>query len=169
MPKTITFNVSDDFTLSYGDFTLDPATINEAGLRYLIQYGYSQSLQDAVAGASAKLKAEMKDGQRVHSDVEVAVMLHDKLQARHNAIQAGEAGSGRVGPRVSGVDKIMQDVAWETIRAHATKTKSKLPQDAAGRNALIGAYLAKYEARTRAEAERRMAAVEEIEINLPAA
>lgn len=167
MSKVIHIAVSDDFTLTYGDFKVDPAQIAEKGLAYLLQYGFSQSLQDSVAGHAAKLKAETvskTDLSPKWNDAEIATQVYDRMAARVDAISTGDVGTGRVGPRVLGIEAVMREVAFEAIKLHAAKNKVKLPAKAEERNKLIDSYLAKYAAKARTEAERRMAAVEEIEI-----
>lgn len=171
----LTINLPDDFAVVYGNFTLtaeDLANVDPKGQAYLLQYGFAQSLQDSIAGYAAKLAKETvskEDATLRWNDEEIDRMVHDKQADRMAAIIRGDVGSGRVGPRATGIEAVMRDVAWEVIHAHAAKTKSKLPTVAADKNALIDQYLAKYAAKTRAEAQRRMDAVEEIDISLPAA
>lgn len=153
--------------LVYGDFTYDLPGDHDAREAYLLQYGFAQSMQDSIAGkAKAWREATNEEGNRLHSDVEVQVMLHDAQQARFDAIVEGTVSHGARGPRLATIDRIMRDVATERLKANAAKTKQSMPK---GKelSALVDKYLAKYADSAKEEAQRRMdATAEEVEIDL---
>jgi hypothetical protein len=135
-----------------GDFKVAVETIlaNQKATAYLLQYGFRQSLQDAVAGMKKALSAEGK------SDSEITAAMVDATQKRFDAIMAGTIGN-RVGvSRVTGIEKLMRDVAIETLRVAAAAKKVALPKGA-DLTALADKYIAKHGDAVRAEAEKRQA------------
>lgn len=152
--------------LSYQDFKVPVSDIDPAGLRYLLQYGFAKSLQDCVAGQKKVLTDELTpDGQRVHSDTEVAVALHDKMQDRVTMICSGSVGTGVRGPRVTGVAKVMKDIAARKLTLVFASRGEPKPKGEAW-NDLIAKYLAKYGDKVKAEAEQEIAEAGKIDIDL---
>lgn len=127
------------------------------GAFYLLNYGFTQSLGDAIAGRGKAL-AEAKDeaGQRKYSDVETKVILYDLVKKRLEAIMGGEISQSHRGPRAKGVEKVMREIAWEIIKAAAVAKKVTLPKKSSEFDPIIDSYLAKHGEAAREEAERRM-------------
>lgn len=132
------------------------------GAFYLLQYGYTQSMQDSIAGMAKKLGAVMDEstGEPKYSEVEVAVMIHDALRERHEAIMKGEVGTRTTGPRLKGIDRMLREVAWEIIVARVTAAgnAAKLPKKVSEQAVVIDKWLAIEANREVAltEAQRRM-------------
>lgn len=144
---------SDGLMATAGALGMDPN-----GLFYLIQYGFAQSLQDAIAGKGKAFAETMdEDGNRKYNDAEVKVMVYDLQKARLDAIMEGKVGHRTQGPRAKGLDKVMAEIAWETIVAAAAKVGKSLPKKASEQAPIIANYLAKYGEKTKAAAEARMA------------
>lgn len=144
--------------------------IHPRGLFYAIQYGVSQSMQDSIAGYAKELNAEVTEsGEPKYSDKEKADLIHTALAERFDAIRAGEVATRSKGPRVKGVEKLIRDIAWETIvaRAAALKVSDKLPKKADERSAMVDKYLAVEANATtaRTEAERRANIVGHVDPN----
>lgn len=150
-------------TLKYGDHTAELADLSPASLAYLAQYGFAKSLQDSVAGLAKAVKADPEDYRK---DVEDGTAMDDeelakavteaKMLERFQAIIAGTVGTRSGTPRLSGIDKIMRDVAREAIKARAVAKGVKMPEgdDLAG---IVAKYLSNHP-EVRDEAERRQKA-----------
>ena len=150
-----------DFTIPLSDLIADKLP----ALAYLANYGLNKSLQDAVAGRKGELRAALNGENdqgldpdaRKYSDEEVAVILHDEMKARFDAILSGTVGTRGPGkPRASKLESVMSTVATERMKAAAAKAGKSLPKGEALVE-LRTKYIAKFEAEIRAEAERRMA------------
>lgn len=158
--SVVTLTIPADLVLSHGDWEIDAHTLlgmTTNGLAYLLQNGFNQSMVD-----SAALSKEFKEGK---SEKEIAAAIYEKKGARYKNILASAVGSRVGGPRVVGIDKFVKDVAIEWIKAHATSKGLKMPKGE-GAAEKLSAIIDKYmtdEGRAgavRAEAEKRMAAVE---------
>lgn len=172
-------------TVSYNGHALPVADMSAKTVAYLLQYGFAQSLQDAVAGSAKAIKdlaAECRKGgdgfdkafakwEKAYdyaelltadfmSDADVDLVAKRTVSRdqaeRFDAILAGTVGTRSTGPRGDVVSRVMAEIAEKVIRqVHATKGM-KLP-DAAGMKAYIAQYLDKYADKTRAEAEAQIA------------
>lgn len=143
--------------LEYNGFKAKVSEIDAKGIAYLLQYGLAQSLQDSVAGYAKKLRDEVTDkGERVYTDEQVADEVTLRMTERFDDILAGEVGA-RIGggPRLSGIDKIMRDVAREEIKAAVVKAGMKNP-DTKKMAELIESHIAKNGDRLRVEAQARL-------------
>lgn len=159
-----------DLILTHGDnITLPVANLSNTSLSYLLQYGFTQSLQDAVAGVAKATKdaiandraAAVKaiDGATTDMTDErlVEIAVANKTAARLTAIREGTVGTRRVGPRKTGVESIAWDIAVDEIKALAAKAGKKLPAKAADFNPMVEKYLTKHGDRIGKLATKRLA------------
>lgn len=144
-------------TLVSGTFSVAISTVldNPKATAYLLQYGFRQSLQDAVAGMKKALSAEGK------SEAEINAAMAEATQKRFDSIMAGTIGIRVGAARVTGIEKLMRDVAIEALRAAAAAKGVALPK---GKDltALAEKYIAKHGDAVRAEAEKRQATAQEM-------
>lgn len=145
--------------LEYNGIGVNVSAISEAGIAYLLQYGWAKSLQDSVAGRKKALLAGDDETPALTED-EAEAKLVEIMTKRAEAIVAGEVGQRAGGPRLTKIDRVMRNVAAEIVKAAAAKKGRKLPKGEAYQT-LISAYIAKNEAAVREEAERRMEATQE--------
>lgn len=125
--------------LSYGGHSLTVGDIGEAGLAYLLQYGYSQSLQDSIAGLAKKVKGDADkfakaltidtpaEGDEDGLSALVEMVEDDKLADRSAKIAAGTIGLPTGVPRLAGDAKLANGIAREWLRRAAAEAKVKLP------------------------------------------
>ena len=147
----------ENMKLEYNGISANTSEISEAGLAYLLAYGWAKSLQDSVAGRKKALMAGDAEKEIAPLDEDEAdAKLVEMMTKRAQAICDGEVGHRAGGPRISKLDRVMRTVAAEIIRAAAAAKGKKLPKGDAYQ-ALVSAYVAKNEAAVKAEAERRMA------------
>lgn len=158
--------------------------IPDASLAYLLTYGIRQSCQDAMAGkakaAADAWSANDHDAMKGwHDAVGVDPNTHQDAKSygdaiaaafyrrRWSAIMEGNPPSigGPSGPRLRGIDAIMRDIAIERIKAAAARKGTKLPAKSSDLADLVAKVLGKYGADIRAEAERRMAGTDGLEID----
>lgn len=159
---------STGVNLEASGFKVSIESIAPTGVKYLLQYGFAKSLQDSVSGLKKKLEGEGQDAASVQA------ALHSEMQKRFDAIVNGSVGLR--GPRAIGIERVMRDVAEEGFKAAWTRTRAArvakgesdigpLPK---GKDltARVNEYLAKRGDAIRAEAERRMATVAQVEETL---
>jgi hypothetical protein len=165
------------------DRTIEIGTLHQKAVAYLLQYGLNKSLQDSVSGhakvladlfANANIGALGKDGMKLWakaladadvteqtalalgSDAFADMVIAFRQAKRLAAILAGRMEVGTTGARLSGIDKIMHDIAIEDIRKACVKARKTMPTGEALAG-FVTKLLAKADARIRAEAMRRMA------------
>lgn len=149
----------EHFDLEYNGIGVNTSMLSDAGMKYLLAYGWAKSLQDSVAG---RKKALMAGDAVAHPPVppmtedEAEAKLVEIMTKRADAIVAGEVGSRSGGPRITKLERVMRNVAAEIIKAAAAKAGKKLPKGEAWQT-LVSSYVAKHEDAVREEAERRMA------------
>ena len=75
-------------------FELDTATLTPAGIDYLLQYGFAQSLQDSVAGEAKRVRIERAAKGDTESEIVQAIddAIAGKLGKRYDSIAASEMG-----------------------------------------------------------------------------
>ena len=181
---TLTTNVAGGFTLDLdGDFTKPQA--------YLLQYGFNQSMQDAVAGTAkavrdlaAKCRAGGEDfdaaakrwekvcgevgadGSDFESDDDVEAVAKAAVSAdaaaRYEDIVAGAVGTRTNGPRRDELTKEMEGIAEKMIHASYTKSKTKLPTPAEMRKLVADMIASPAGVKIKAQAERNLAALREL-------
>lgn len=121
--------------LSFGDYILDtdalaPETAQKT-IDYLLQYGFSQSMQDSYAGPRAKAAAAVKEGKATEADVAEAVKT--ALDARFAAIVAATVGTrGPSGPKASPFDREFYAVAKADLARRAKAKGKSLPKTKEG-------------------------------------
>lgn len=170
---------------------VDVSTINPQGIAYLLQYGVNQTCQDATASRRQKAKAtwEAMHGAEAPKDTmlkawkELAEYIGystdacadmkletflDHVSDRAMSDRWADAHAGRmdvpgVSNRLTGMAKLMREIAEETITARAKARGMKLTTEDAKR--LASNLIERNDGETakiRAEAERRMAMVNEM-------
>lgn len=167
------------FEVKYGDWHVAVADLPPAAIAYLLQNGFSQSMTDAAALTKAQKFHPVPDGApegtepEPLSDEELEEKVFALRQARFERILAGTVAvrTGGAAKPVSNLEKVMQQVATERLRAALGKKGLTLPQgkDKQGnpktlvvsgkpmtREELIAAFLAKNSDDVRAEAQRRI-------------
>lgn len=126
-------SVPTDFVLKYKGQEAFIGDVSPKGLLYLLQYGWNQSLQDAVAGFAKSLRDEGKlddKGEPTgedYTDEELAALVVKRMSDRAADIIEGDVGTRAGGVRPSRIDKVMRDVAREIVRGQATAQKKSMP------------------------------------------
>jgi hypothetical protein len=169
-------------TLAYGDFTADSDQLTQHTRDYLLQYGFSKSLQDAIGDNRRKARQMWQDAQggdpeamaylaehqgEAYSDPEGfarAVSLR-AMQTRYRKIMEGTVGQRLMGPRTDPLDSMVRNIAIERLEA-ALKSAGKIfptrdrtvqiGAETLTRPELIERYVTRHEADLRAEAEVRL-------------
>ena len=150
------------FGLKYKDWSLTPSGdvdgavaemagalgIAPAGVKYLLQNGFTQSLTDAAAFGK-----DEKEGKTVE---ELSAMAASARTERFNDIVAGTVGTRIGGTRLVGVEKVARDMAIEELRAIASVRNAKLPTKADELNPLIERHMTKHGARINAAAQAKV-------------
>lgn len=186
-PATLTALASTKSAVAYGGLELDLTKLTPQGIAYLLQYGYSQSLQDSAAGAKKlatdayrakdsepaafeKLCAELDKstddmGMATAEEFAAAYTQQCRLE-RHNAIVNGTLGQriGSAGP-VDPITKLTNAIARETITNAFQSQRRKVPTGEAMTD-YITRYLGieKNFNKARAEAERRHAELQDVDL-----
>ena len=149
-------------TVSHDGVDLALADVSTAGLNYLLQYGYTQSMQDAVAGLAKAVKgnpAKYRKPSETSLSIEALVerVLTDKLNERENAIVSGTIGTRKTGPKLSSLERMVQTVGKERLAAAASAKGRKLPAVGSDQfKNLLEAYIEKYADDVMAEAKTRI-------------
>lgn len=148
-------------------FTLDTASLPQASLDYLLQYGFAQSLQDCIAGLAKAKRAELEETddfkagrlspEAVQDEVDLAVLA--KLEERHKAI-----AEGTVGARVGQPRDEVTSLAREQVKAALAKKGVKVDKDKLAE--LVAAHVEKSRDKLVAEIARRKAEAVEVEVEL---
>lgn len=170
--------------LTHQKIEIDSATLPEKAVAYLLQYGFTQSLQDAVAGSAKAIKtlaAECRAGGdgfdkahakwlkaceyaghvdvRFDEDASVETLakatVEADLQARLADILAGTVGTRSGGPRLDPVERVMREIAEAAIRAQCKAKGIKLPTDAEMKE-YVRLFIEANEADTRKRAQKRL-------------
>lgn len=126
-----------DQVLKYGTHTVRIGDLNAEGVAYLMQYGFTQSLQDSIAGLAKKVKSDPEKFAKALTvdtpsddagvDALAEMVEDDKLADRTSKILSGTIGLPSGVPRLVGDDKIADGIAREWLRAKAAEAKVKLP------------------------------------------
>ena len=143
------------------------------GLDYLLQYGFSQSLQDSIAGRAKAVRDELTTRPEGNTDwnmpdeatIEAAIAedIDGMLQKRMNAILAGTvAVRGSAAPRDPAAG-----IVRELLVAWAKAKGKKLPKADSDEYAQLAAKMREVKAdHIKAELARRAEAAADIEIDL---
>jgi hypothetical protein len=139
-------NIPEGLVLKAHGYECDPADLPEKAIAYLLQHGWSKSHTDSTA-------VNKEDMEGLTAD-QVKTMKADRMAKRNAAILAGEVGTRAGGPRLVGIDKMIQIVAMEEVVAWAASKGKKLPTGK-GAAEKLRATIANYMANpARAEAVR---------------
>ena len=140
-------------------YTVDTATLPQASVDYLLQYGFAQSLQDCIAVRAKAVRAERAEAGDDEDAITLAVMadLEGKLNKRVDAIVAGTMGLP-----VSR-DPVLT-LAKEIVERHIRETGKKASKDKIAE--LAATYAAKSRPALVAELERRKAIGGDIDLDV---
>ncbi len=136
----------------------------EASVVALAQRGFTHVFGNERASyVSGLKKAVNEDGSATYTEAEVSSLSDDWQTKKLAAIMDGTLGV-RVGGgvRMSGIDKVMREIAIKELRAIAAAKKATLPRKSEDLNPLIEARLAKHDARIRAAAQSELDALAEV-------
>jgi hypothetical protein len=150
-------NLDLSTVLKFGKHEVMLQDVSPKGLLYLVQYGFKQSMQDSIAGYAKKLAEEGKpDDAGPYTEAEIAELVAERQADRFDDIVSGEVGTrAGGGPRLSGIEKIMRDMAKDAIKAAVVAKGVKMPTgDTLAK--FIDQYIAKHDATLRPEAQRRL-------------
>jgi hypothetical protein len=111
--------VPADLVLKGHGYEAEAASLLPTTAAYLLQNGWTQAHGDAKAVTA-------KDTEGMSED-EVKALKAERLAAKHDAIMAGTVGTRNGGPRLVGIDKMIQIVAMEEVVAWAASKGKKLP------------------------------------------
>jgi hypothetical protein len=128
-----TFGDSTMTKLSYKAFSIDTEAVAPAGIEYLLQYGFAQSMQDCIAGRAKAVREELAEKmkqpdaiQLTDAEIEAAVEadLKGALGKRMDAILAGTVAVRQAAEAKDPASGIVREllVAW------AKSKGGKLPQ-----------------------------------------
>lgn len=165
-PSSLTLTHGDHITLGVSELLSRPLAV-----AYLLQYGFTQSLQDSVAGLGKAVREEKgEDGEpKYTTDAEIAAEVLARTNAKQTARLAsildgsiGTRGNGG-GARVSPIEKTMSAIALEEYRAAVAAhnvanpgNKLTIPTGDVLRDQL-GQYMAAHDQRLREKAAQRIA------------
>jgi hypothetical protein len=153
-------------TLSYGRWSTDANHLPPKAVAYLLANGFTQSMTDAAAftkeqkanahEAFAKAHGvEVASLSEADKESAVAALADEKREARFQAILKGEVGTRVGGPRLPQIDRVMREVAEETVRAIATARNVAMPKGDVLK-AAIEKVLARNPDEIRAKAQERI-------------
>jgi hypothetical protein len=158
--------------LSYKAFSIDTEAVAPAGIEYLLQYGFAQSMQDCIAGRAKAVREELAEKmkqpdaiQLTDAEIETAVEadLNGALGKRMDAILAGTVAVRQAAEAKDPASGIVREllVAW------AKSKGGKLPKaDSDEYKALAAKMRAAKADHIAAELARRAEAVADIDIDL---
>lgn len=156
------------------------------GIAYILQYGFAKTLQDSVSGEAKRLKdrakqitdaiaagteddldPEREDGEPL-TDAEITAKLQADMVERRDNILDGTVSAR--GPRLPTIERVMKEIAIANLKAIAKEKGKKMPAKVKGKpntalDAMVKAYTAANEAKVRAEAERRIEALKNVEVS----
>ncbi len=131
-------------------------------MRYLLQYGFAQCLQD-MSAAQIRAQAERKGLEMTTQEVTEA--LEARRAAKVENLLNGTIFVRKAGaPRSTSFDKLVAQIAKERLTAAVLKKGVALPKGDAY-HTLYEAFMAKRGDEVRAEAQRRLDTVVEIDVD----
>lgn len=143
-------------------FELDANTASAETLAYLLQYGWSQSLQDSIAGRGKMVREELvekakKAGSAAPDEATIAEAIRQDelgiMQKRMDAIKAGEVGA-RVGQSRDPVETEIRRLARKGLAVFAKAAQVKLPhKDKEAMAALLDKFIEQNKTVLEAEAK----------------
>jgi len=159
------------YTRNGKEYSVETESLKAESLSYLLQYGFSQSLQDSIAGAEKAVRQEYKEqadaaGETVdEAEVAEAVKqdIDGTLQKRVDAILAGTVGT-RVPQQRDPFAAMCKRIATEMARKGFKAANIKWPKDRA--DEVVGKVLEKHKAAIEAEAKKRLDAQSEVTVDM---
>lgn len=164
----------DDQKLSYAGFEAQTAELPEATLKYLLQYGFSKSIQDASVGMKRQAE-DLWNGSRKGAPFQRMLEMTGKPEkafqdgaafgkavteayqrTRYERLKAGTMAEARPSnTRTRGVEKLIRDIATEHLRAALAKQDRRISREKF--QDFLQKYMEKNERALRNEAMHRMA------------
>lgn len=142
--------------LSFGDFTVEVSSLPVAVQHTLMQRTFAHIMGNEAAAVRARHAALVNDdGTAKHNDAELADIVDQWRSDKIAAMKSGDFSLRVVGPRLSDDEKVLRDIARETIIRQATESKTPLPKASEKEvwEAGIDAFLATPELRAIADKE----------------
>jgi len=157
--------VEPDFRMAFDGFSVTAGDLPLTSLRYLLQYGFAQSLQD-MSAAQIRAQAERK-GVEI-TDEEVSEALHARRADKVKNLLTGQIFAKRISaPRADNFTKTIKVIVLERLQAACVKAGKKLPaQNTDAYGGLFSQYMAKFGDDVRTEAQRRLDMALETTIDL---
>lgn len=109
-----------DLVLTKGKFTVRYADLPEKSRIRMAQKAFNELLQDSTAFNKADLEGK--------TDGEKAAMKAKALDDRFNSIMTGEFRVGGGGARLPQIDRVIQDIATERLKAIAVAKGVPMPK-----------------------------------------
>lgn len=128
IPSTLSLAVAPAGNQTY---TIDTASLPQAGLDYLLNYGLKQSLWDAFAGAEAAYQdamAEWAKGDKTGPEPTKAAIVDALVSKRLKSIQTGQMGVRNSGDALARevralIGKALGSKAWAALAPAERQTK----------------------------------------------
>lgn len=140
-------------------YAVDTATLPQASIDYLLQYGFAQSMQDCIAGRAKAVRAERAEAGDDEDTIVLAIMadIEGKLGKRMDAIKAGTMGL----PTTR--DPVLT-LAKEIVARHVAEKGKKVSKEKLAELAAV--YAEKSRPALLAELERRKAVPSDIDLDV---
>jgi len=160
--NTIVSPAVPDLELTFDGFTVNTQALPEASIKYLLQYGFAQCLQD-MSLAQIRAQAERKGLEM--TTVEVTEALHDRRALKVENLLNGTIFVRKAGaPRATSFDKLVAQIVKERLTAAVLKKGVALPKGDAY-HTLAESFITKRGDEVRAEAQRRLDTVVSIDVD----
>ena len=148
-------------------------------IEYLLQYGFAQSMQDAIAGDAKRIEAKLVDEAKeagnpppTADEIKAAVQvgLEEALSERHQAILEGTVGD-RVGAVRDPFGTMCKTIALQMLRDAMKAANAKMPdvKTDQGKQKLaemVNAVIERNRAAIEKEAHRRLKPVKDVVVDL---
>ena len=134
-------------TLTRGDYTVAWRDLPERTQVRMAVKAFNELMQDSTAFSKKDLEGK--------TDAEIATMRKQAMDARFNSILTGEFRVGGGGARLPAIDRVVQDIATERLKAIAAAKGVAMPKGDVLKSALAK-IIAKDESGIRAEAQARI-------------
>ena len=122
-------NASTVAVLAFGDFSVVANELPAAVQHTLMQRTFAHIMGNEAAAVRARHAAIRNDDESAkHNDAELAEIVDQWRSDKIAAMKSGEFSLRQVGPRLSDDEKVLRDIARETIIRQATESKTPLPK-----------------------------------------
>lgn len=111
---------TDTSNLQYGVWSVNANDLPPKAIAYLLHNGFNQSMTDAAAFTKAQKEGKSAD--------EVTAMAREARQKRFDAICQGTVGIRVGGTRLPAIDRVMREIAEETLRGIAAERHVAMPK-----------------------------------------